>query len=345
MSRTVNRQWVVAQHPTDILKPHHFDYREAAIRQLDDGEVLLKTHAWNIAPVMRMYMMAGGAAGETPLEPGDVIHGRGIAEVVESRHAEYRVGEFVQAQTGWQTYKISTMSADERVRRLKPLGVPVHYALAVLGITGFSAYCGFFTRGEPTAADTVLISGAAGGVGSLVAQMARITGCKRIIGIAGSAEKAALVKALGCHECIDYHTEDVPVRIAALCPEGVDLYFDNVGGEILEATLDNLSSGARVVLCGSISEYQRSEPFGPRNYTRLRASEADMRGFFVYNHSADFDDAEAQLATWLQSGELKPVIDEIHGFENMPDALVGMFSGTSGGKRIVTASDDPVPVY
>jgi len=330
-----NRQWVVAEHPTTELREEHFAYREEAVRDLDDGEVLLKTHFLNVAPVMRMYMMKDGAAGEAPLSIGDVIHGRGVAEVVASKHPEYREGEFIQGQIGWQTYKISSMTEAERIMKLKPRGIPAHYALAVLGMTGFSAYFGFLTRGEPVKGDRVLISGAVGGVGSLVIQLARISGCGQVVGIAGGKDKCHRAIELGCDDCIDYQHEDVVERIAELFPDGIDLYFDNVGGEILEAALDNLAHGSRVVLCGSISEYQREVAFGPTRYTKLRGAEADMRGFFVYNHSNNFDQAEDDLADWMVGGKLVPLIDMVDGFESMPGALMDMFVATKGGKRLV----------
>ena len=274
-----NHQWVVAEHPVTTLAERHFGYRETPVPEPGPGEVLLKTHLLNIAPVMRMYMMAGGAAGEPPLGVGDVIHGRGVAEVVESRHPGFAEGEFVQGQLGWQTWKVSRMTEAEKFRRLKPHGLPIHHALTVFGMTGLSAWCGFFSRGRPRPGDAVLVSGAAGGVGSLVVQMARRHGCTPLVGIAGGPDKCGLVRKLGCEAAIDYKADDVAGAIGKLFPGGIDLYFDNVGGEILEAALDHLAPGARVVLCGSISEYQREAPFGPGNYTNLRRANADMRGF------------------------------------------------------------------
>ena len=340
-----NRQWVVAEHPVTTLEGRHFEYRESPVPEPGPGEVLLRTHLLNIAPVMRMYMMPGGAAGEAPLSVGDVIHGRGVAEVVASNHPDFAAGEFVQGQLGWQTYKVSRMTAAEKFRRLKPHGVPIHHALTLFGMTGFSAWCGFFSRGQPRPGDAVLVSGAAGGVGSLVVQMARIHGCAPLIGIAGGADKCRLISRLGCHAAIDYKADDVAAAIGDLFPAGIDLYFDNVGGEILEAALQHLAPGARVVLCGSISEYQREAPFGPRNYTNLRRANADMRGFFVYNHAAEFDAAEAAMAAWLTEGRLEAPVDLVTGFESMPRALMDMFESTSGGKRIVQVVEGEVACY
>lgn len=346
MSKPVNRQWTVARRPVTTLEQSHFGYIETAIGEPGDGEVLLKTHVLNIAPVMRMYMMEGGEAGEAELPIGAVIHGRGVAEVVASRHPDYAVGEFVQGQIGWQTYKLSHMTKAERMRKLKPNGLPVHVALSALGMTGFSAWCGFFSRGEPRAGAAVLVSGAAGGVGSLVVQMAKIIGCNPVIGIAGGADKCALVRDLGCDAVIDYKDEDVETRIGELLPTGFDVYFDNVGGEILDAALNHVGQNARIVSCGSISEYTREDGFGPKNYTNLRDANADLRGFFVYNHADEFDRAEAQMAGWLRDGSLRTVFDQVNGFDNMPTALMEMYSGTGGGKRIVSVADSgEIPVY
>lgn len=345
MSGSVNRQWTVAERPRTTLEAKHFGYIETPIPEPADGEVLLRTHVLNIAPVMRMYMMEGGEAGEPELPIGGVIHGRGVAEVIESKHPDYVVGDFVQGQIGWQTYKTSRMTSAERMRKLKPNGLPVHVALSALGMTGFSAWCGFFTRGEPKPGESVLISGAAGGVGSLVVQMARIHGCSRIVGIAGGPEKCALARDLGCDEVIDYKSDDVEARIGKLFPNGFDIYFDNVGGEILDCALNHIGQNARIVSCGSISEYTRSEPFGLANYTNLRDANADLRGFFVYNHADEFDRAEAEMAQWLRNGQMRIVFDQLDGFENMPRALMEMYSSTGGGKRLVSVLGSTIAVY
>ncbi|MEO0996115.1 MAG: NADP-dependent oxidoreductase [Pseudomonadota bacterium] len=342
-----NRQWTVAARPVSALTREHFGYREVPVGEPRSGELLLKTRYLNVAPVMRMYMMAegGGESTESVLEIGDVIHGRGVAEVVQSNHAGFQAGDFVHGQIGWQTYKITRATPQEKFVRMTRRGVPAYYGLSALGMTGYSAYCGFVSRGEPKRGDAVLVSGAAGGVGSLVVQIARALGCEPVVGIAGDDEKCALVRDLGAHATINYRDEDVTARIAGLLPNGADVYFDNVGGEILEAALDNLAFAARVVLCGSISEYTRREPFGPRNYTRLRKHNADMRGFFVYNHSDEFDLAESDIAGWIKRGQLRALVDISDGFDKMPDALIGLYTGTNRGKRIVRVEPGDDPIY
>ncbi|MEJ2534260.1 MAG: NADP-dependent oxidoreductase [Gammaproteobacteria bacterium] len=333
----VNRQWTVAERPVNELARRHFAYREAPVPEPGPGEMLLRTHYLNVAPVMRMYMMAegGGESTESVLDIGDVIHGRGVAEVVESHHPDFSAGDFVHGQIGWQTWKVTAATAQEKVVRMTPRGVPAWYGLSALGMTGYSAWCGFVSRVEPRPGDAVLVSGAAGGVGSLVVQIARARGCGPVVGIAGGAEKCALVEDLGADAMIDYKGEDVAERIGKLFPDGIDVYFDNVGGEILEAALEHLAPRSRVVLCGSISEYTRDEPFGPRNYTRLRRTDSDMRGFFVYNHADEYGTAEEEIAGWIRSGALRALVDLQDGFEHMPDALIGLYTGANRGKCIV----------
>ncbi|MDX1515933.1 MAG: NADP-dependent oxidoreductase [Woeseiaceae bacterium] len=342
----INRQWTVAARPDPELGREHFGYREAPVGTPGEGEALLKTLYLNVAPVMRMYMMADGAgeSTEAALAIGDVIHGRGVAEVIESRHPELSVGDYVHGQIGWQTYKVSALTPQEKFVRMRPRGVPVWYGLSALGMTGYSAYCGLVSRGAPSPGDAVLVSGAAGGVGSLVVQIAKALGCGPVVGLAGTDDKCRRVAELGADAMINYRDDDVAASVADLLPDGIDVYFDNVGGETLEVALDHLAYGARIVLCGSISEYTRDEAFGPRNYTKLRAKNADMRGFFVYNHADEFDAAEARLADWIRDGRLRALVDFCDGFDAMPEALIGLYSGTNTGKRIVrvTGGDDPV---
>ena len=336
----LNRQWVVAARPDGPPRAGDFECREERLRDLADGEMLLQTLYLSLAPVMAMYMSGKSIAGRPPLAIGDVIHGRGVARVVESRNGRFQVGDIVHGQIGWQMYRITDAPPEDRFYRFTATDLPVHLALGALGMTGFSAYCGFVDVGQPQPGQSVLISGAAGGVGHLVVQIARATGCEPVIGIAGGAEKCRFVEELGCDYSIDYRSDDVRARIASLCPDGVDLYFDNVGGEILEAALDNLGEQARIVLCGSISEYTRAEPFGPRNYTRLRERDSSMLGFYVYNHEAGFENAERQMANWIRERRLKPVQNVIDGFEHMPDALIGLYTGQNTGKQIVRVCDE-----
>lgn len=331
---SVNRQWCVGARPVGKPRPTDFLYKESPVPIVGDGEVLLETLYLGIAPVMRMYMMNAPMGGEPALAIGDVIHGRGVARILESRHPDYKEGEIVQGQLGWQTHKVSKMTPRERFLKVMHHELSYAHSVRILSMTGLTAYTSFMQQGQPKAGDVVVVSGAAGGVGHMVVQMAKIKGC-HVIGIAGGPDKCAIVKGLGADAMIDYKNEDVPLRVAELCPKGIDIYYDNVGGEILEACLENLAYDARIVLCGSISEYTRAEPFGLKNYAKLRNANATMHGYMVYNYLDEFDATNAQLAEWIASGQMTPLIDELTGFEKMPEALIGVYDGTNIGTRCV----------
>ncbi|MDH5275575.1 MAG: NADP-dependent oxidoreductase [Gammaproteobacteria bacterium] len=328
-----NCQWRVAARPEGNVRLSDFEYREEPVPVIGDGEFLLRTLYLGLRPVMRMYLQGRAVAGERPLAMGDILHGRGVAEVVESRHPDYRPGDVVHGQIGWQTWKASRGTAGERFIRMNHTDLPLSLGAGVLGMNGFSAWTGFTQCASPRPGDVVVVSAAAGGVGSTVIQIARIMGC-RVIGIAGGPAKCALIRELGCEHSIDYRHDDLPARLTELCPDGIDIYFDNVGGDTLCACLDRLAMNARIVLCGSISEYTRTEPWGPPNYTRLRAVNGRMQGFFVYNFARLFGDAERDLATWVREGRLRPVQDIVEGFENMPAALARLYSGENVGVQI-----------
>lgn len=330
MNEDRNCQWRIARRPSGNVVSDDFEYREEPIPTPDDGEFLLRVLYLNLAPVMRMYMSGEPVAGEAPLAIGDIIHGRGVAEVIASKHADFAVGDIVQGQTGWQTYKVSKGTAQEKIRRVPDRGVSYSIGLSTFGMTGFSAYFGLIDCGRPRKDDVVVVSGAAGGVGSHVVQLAKIHS-RRVVGIAGGAEKCDFIRSLGCDVALDYKEGRIGEQIAAACPDGIDLYFDNVGGETLSACLDNLAQDSRIVLCGSISEYLRDEPYGLSNYTKLRRTNSTMQGFFIYNHVEDFDRAERELGAWLSEGRVRPVEHVFDGFASMPDALASLYDGRNTG--------------
>lgn len=334
-------QWRVAAHPEGNVRPTDFAWHEEPMPSPGEGEVLLETLYLGLAPVMRMYMQGTGAAGERKLGVGDVIHGRGVARILESRHPDWRAGEIVQGQIGWRTYATSGMTPKEKFFKVTSHDLPYALACGVLGMAGLSAHAGYFACGQPRPGDVTVVSGAAGGVGSMVIQMARIAGAGKIIGIAGGPEKCHAVRELGCDDAIDYKSENVPQRLAETCPKGIDYYFDNVGGEILSACLDRLAMGARIALCGSISEYTRPTPFGLTNYTRLRAVEGRMSGFFVYNHVGRWDEVMTEMAGWIRAGKLKPVQDVVEGFESMPEALSRLYDGRNIGVQCCRVRAEP----
>jgi len=324
MNSAVNQQWRIARRPVGNVADDDFSFTESPIPSCGEDQILLSTLYLNLAPVMRKYMSGESVAGETVLSIGDVLHGRGVAQVIESKHSNFEVGDIVQGQLGWQLFKASSVTASERISKIPERGLPYGFSLGVLGVTGFSAYFGFMERGLPKPGETVVVSAAAGGVGSIVIQLAKLVGC-RIIGIAGGANKCEAISKW-CDATIDYKSESVAECLQQLLPDGLDIYFDNVGGETLSACLDNLALGARIVLCGSISEYLLDQPYGIENYTKLRKTNSSMNGFFVYNHAADFTKAESQLASWVVSGEIEPLVDVVEGFEAMPQGLARLYS-------------------
>lgn len=337
----LNQKWCVARRPNGNVRSEDFALISEPIPELNPGEVLLKTLYLSLAPVMRGYMSGQSFAGETPLAIGDVIHGRGVAQVAKSRHPDWAEGQVVQGQLGWQTYKASRMTPAEKFRSMPMNGLPASHGLGALGMTGLSAWAGFNTVGAPRDADIVLVSGAVGGVGSLVIQMAaNVVGC-HTVAIAGGDEKCARAAKLGCADTIDYRSEDMDADLAAALPNGLDLYFDNVGGPILDAALDHLRLRARIVLCGSISEYTLTEPYRLPDYTRLRRTDAQMRGFFVYNHLEDWDRAMDEMADWIRRGLIQPVEQITDGFEHMPAALAGLYSGQNMGKQLCRVRGEP----
>ncbi len=340
LNESVNAQWRIAARPDGNVKPGDFEYTETPVPDINDGEFLLRTLYLGVRPVMRMYMQGIPAAGEHPLAIGDVIHGRGVAQVVKSNHPDYQQGDIVHGQLGWQTWKASQGTPAERFIKMPNTGLPYIYGAGLTGMNGFSAYCGLMECGKPRAGDTLVVSAAAGGVGSTVLQIGRILGC-RVIGIAGGKSKCALIKNLGCDAAIDYKSEDVATRLRELCPDGIDVYFDNVGGPTLSTVLDNLAMHARIVLCGSISEYMSDTPFGLQNYTRLRSVNGSMNGFFVYNFAHLFDDAARQLSDWISTGDLVPVQSIVNGFEQMPDALAALYDGSNTGVQVCKVRGEP----
>jgi NADPH-dependent curcumin reductase CurA len=335
-----NQQWTVAARPRGAPVREDFALREQPLARPGEGQMLIQVLYLSVAPVMAMYMSGESIAQRPPLAIGDMLHGRGVGRVLISRHPDYEPGDVVHGQMGWQKYCVTTAPPEDRFYKFQADDLPPHLALGALGMTGFSAYCGFVTVGEPSPGRPVLVSGAAGGVGHLVVQIARILGCEPVVGIAGGPEKCALLAELGCHTSIDYRQGHLAARMREHCPDGFDLYFDNVGGQVLEAALENLAFGARIVLCGSISEYNQAQVSGPANYTRLRRHDASMRGFYVYNHEAGFAAAEATMADWIRRGELRPVQHIVDGFDKLPQALMGLFTGDNTGKQIVRVHDE-----
>lgn len=335
----MNRQWILAARPQGPVRHGDFRLIETPLRPLAEGEFRIRTRYLGVAAVMRGYML-NTEKFERPLAIGDVMHGRGVGEIVESRHPDWRVGDIVHGKLGWQDYAIADGSPYYLMFKVKQRVAPISTALGVLGLTGFTSYLGLVDIGALRAGDRVLVSGAAGGVGSNVGQIARNLGAEAV-GIAGSAAKCKLLTAtLGYRAAINYREENVEARIGALMPEGIDVFFDNVGGETLDAALKHLRRHARVVLCGAISQYIDGieRPYALRNAFEIFKKMARMEAFFIYEMSERFEEAEAVMAEWIASGRLHYQEDILEGLEQMPEALIRLFEGRNVGKQLVHVS-------
>ena len=336
-STTVNRQWVLADRPVGrAVRESDFRLVESPLPTPGRGEFLVRTLYLSLAPVMRLYML-DGAGIEEPLAIGEVMRGRGVGQVIASNHPAYDIGDYVQGKLGWQEYSVSDGSPYYMMYRIRQRLVPLSTSVGVLGLTGFTSYVGLVDIGQPKRGETVLVSGAAGGVGSNLGWIAHNLGC-RVVGIAGTTAKCwQLTERLGYDGAINYRTDDVPARIRELCPDGVDVFFDNVGGEILDHALAAINRYARVVCCGRISEYLKSadEAYRLRNWDRIGARRATMHGFFIYDHAERFAAAEQQMAQWIAEGRMHPMEDVLEGFEHMPRALMRLYEGHNTGKQIV----------
>lgn len=307
---------------------------QATVPEPGDGQALVKVTHLSIDPTIRTWM--DDAPGYLPpIGIGDVVRSGGIGEVVASRSDVLPVGSTVFGMLGWQEYAVAD-GADGSMTVVPP-GLDPAVVLGVLGVTGMTAYFGIKDIGRPRAGDTVVVSGAAGATGSVAGQLARIEGAGRVVGIAGSPDKCAwLVDELGFDDAINYRTDDVGARLRDTCPDGIDVYFDNVGGDILDACLANLAMRARVVLCGAISQYNEDRPVGPRNYLQLIVKRARMEGFLILDYLDRFPEAQLEMAGWVLEGRIHHREHVVDGLEHAGEALNLLFSGGNTGKVVVT---------
>ena len=328
---TTNRQIILAEMPQGRLTPASFRLAEAPVPAPADGEVLVKARYISLDAANRAWMQ--GVNYRSALQAGPVMAGGSLAEVVESRSPGLAPGDLVFADIGWQEYGTAP---GKHLARL-PAMAPLTYLLSVYGVTGLTAYFGLLEVGKPKAGETVVVSAAAGAVGSLVGQIAKLKGC-RVVGIAGGAQKCAWIKdALGFDEAVDYKAGGVRRALREACPDGVNVYFDNVGGDVFEAALFNMANHGRIVCCGAVSAYDDvPPPHGPRGVPGLIVTKRlRVEGFVVMDFYAARDAALAELHGWVESGQLKVVEDVIDGLENLPVALIGLLAGENRGKRMV----------
>ena len=305
----------------------------ATVPEPGDGQALVKVQHLSIDPTIRTWM--DDAPGYLPpIGIGDVVRSGGTGEVVASRTGALPVGATVFGMLGWQEYAL--VDGADGSTTVVPPGIDPAVVLGVLGVTGMTAYFGLKDIGRPEPGDTVVVSGAAGATGSVVGQLARIAGAGSVVGIAGSAEKCAwLVDELGFDHAINYRDEDVGARLRATCPRGIDVYFDNVGGGILDAALANLARSARVVLCGAISQYNEDRPVGPKNYLQLIVTRSRMEGFLILDYLDRFPEAQLEMAGWVMEGRIHHREHMVQGLDRAGEALNLLFSGGNTGKVVV----------
>lgn len=331
-----NRQFLLAARPKGMVKPTDFEYRESPVPELGPDQVLIKTNYISLDPAMR-GQMENRADYVAPLEIGDIMRAGSVGTIERSNNPAYPVGSLVGGSFGMQDYVIS--DGKSLPFRVFPEGTDPQSALGVLGGTGMTAYFGLLRLGEPKAGDMVVISGAAGATGSVAGQIAKLKGCT-VVGMAGNDDKCKwLTETLGFDAAINYKTQNVGTELDRLCPDGINIYFDNVGGEILDLALERIATNARVVICGGISRYNATGPVpGPVNYFNLVFRRARMEGFIVLDYASEFAAAAKEMQGWIDAGQLQQSATVIEGFAELPNALVQLFEGVNTGKLMVRTS-------
>ncbi len=326
-----NQQILVAELPKDKLEESHFTLRDSPIPEPNDGEILVKTRYLSLDAANRAWMQ--GATYKAPVVAGEVMHGMTLSEVVESKHADFSPGDIVECQSGWQQFAVHKPNEIGKIA----VRASLSNHLSVFGISGLTAYFGLLKCGRPEKGETLVVSAAAGAAGNFVGQIGKIKGC-RVVGIAGSDEKCAwLTGDLGFDAAINYKTTKVAKGLAEHCPGGIDVYFDNVGGDILEAVLFQMNLNGRIACCGAVSQYDTGSPQpGPRGVPGLIVvKRLTLQGFIVSDYFAEREQATDELEQWVADGTLKVTEDIIDGLENAPRALIGLLQGENIGKRMI----------
>lgn len=330
------KQIRLGKRPVGMPNKDNFKWTEEDLRAPDTGEVVLKSLYISVDPYMRGRMNDQKSYVE-PYGLDEVISGGVIAQVHQSNSTELEEGDFVIGNLGWATYQIAH---EDALRKIDPSQAPLTTHLGVIGMPGITAYFGLLDIGKPEPGETVVISGAAGAVGTVVGQIAKIAGA-RVVGIAGSDEKLAYLKdELKFDAVVNYKSDDLQESLKQACPDGIDVYFDNVGGEVSDAVLRLINKGARIPVCGQISLYNLKKPdLGIRVQPNLLVNSALMKGFIVSDYGAHFEEAVSDLAKWLQEGKLQYKETVVEGFERIPDAFIGLFKGENIGKYIVRVAE------
>ena len=336
---TINRQWLLAARPDGMIGPQNFEYVETPIPTISSGQILVKNLYLSFDPTQRNWMV-DRPGYLPPVAMGEVMRAGSVSQVVESQHADFALGELVQTTGCWQDYAVVEPGKGPTGINKLPPGVSPEMMLSILGITGMTAYFGLMDHGQPKAGETVLVSGAAGATGSVVGQIAKLKGC-RVVGIAGGPEKCAWLKDVaGFDAVIDYKNENVSEQIAIHCPDKWDVFFDNVGGPILEAALNHLNLYSRVVMCGGIANYNNTEPApGPNNLMNLVTNRGRMQGFIILDYLPRAMEAIEALMGWVASGDIIYQVDMQEGFDNIPRTLQRLYTGENLGKQLLKIAD------
>ena len=338
MNAEMNRQVLLASRPEGIPQASNFEIVQSPVPQAGPDQVLVRNIYLSVEPAMRGWVSAARNYSE-PVAIGSVMRSFTVGRVVASRHPGYRAGDYVTGMMGWQDYAAVDASAIHR--KVTMADLPVSTALGVLGINGATAHYGLLALGEPKAGETVVVSTAAGAVGSCVGQIARIKGC-RAVGITGGARKVRLcTDEFGFDAAVDYKSDGWQTSLDKACPQGVDVYFDNTAGNISDAVMERLNVGARVVICGtaSVSSWD-PPPQGPRVERHLLVKRARMQGFVIFDHADQHEAAYADIAQWLRAGKLKYLEDVLTGIEHAPGAIEGLYRGDNFGKRLIQIAPD-----
>lgn len=333
MTTKTNRQWRLAARPVGFIKESDFTWAKKAVPSLKDGQVLVRNKYISLDPTNRIWV-TDVPSYLPPVGIGEVMRGGAVGEVVESRNPDFHVGEYVQGLLGWQDYYAGPGQGLQRLPKLP--GVPLTAFLGLFSHIGLTAYFGLLDITKPKAGETLVVTGAAGAVGSLVGQIGKIKGL-RVVGIAGSNDKCKwIVDELGFDAAINYKSENVLERLKKLCPKGIDIDFENVGGKILDDIISLMNLHGRISLCGMISSYNSTEPVpGPYNFPQIIAKRLRIEGFIVMDYYDRAEEAMSDLGQWLMEGKIKYKIDEVEGLDKAPQALNKLFTGENVGKLVV----------
>lgn len=341
-SNNINRQLTLAARPKGAPTPSDFSLQETAIPTPSQGEVLLRTVFLSLDPYMRGRMSDAKSYAE-PVALGQTMVGGTVSRVHASQHPDFQVGDWVLSYQGWQDYGLSN---SEGLIKLDPQQAPPSYALGVLGMPGFTAYMGLLDIGQPQPGETIVVAAATGAVGAMVAQIGKLKGC-RVVAIAGGSEKCAYaLDKLGVDACIDHKAADFAAQLASHCPSGIDVYFESVGGKVLDAVLPLLNTGARIPVCGLISQYNATElPSGPDRLGQLMGTilikRMTLKGFIIFDdYGHRYPEFAKAMASWLQQGKLHYREQIIDGLEKAPQAFIGLLQGENFGKLVIRVGED-----